>query len=59
MLSLNDKVVYPGYGVAKVDRVLEKTVGGSPTSFFELHFLNKEMTILVPIDMIFSVGIRP
>lgn len=59
MLSIKDKVVYPGYGVAQIIRVLERIVGGQPTCFFELHFLNRDMTILVPTDKVFSVGIRP
>ena len=59
MLSVNDKVVYPGYGVAQIIRVIEKRVGEHPTCFFELHFLNRDMTILVPTDKLISVGIRP
>ena len=59
MLSLNDKVVYPGYGVAEINRVLERNVGGQSTCFFELHFLSKDMTILVPVDKVLAVGVRP
>lgn len=58
MFSLNEKVVYPGYGVAVIKRIVAKSVGGTIVSFFELKFLNKEMTILVPTENV-SVGIRP
>lgn len=58
MYSLNEKVVYPGHGVAKISRVVEKKIGNDLAIFFELKFLNKEMTILVPVDTIISAGIR-
>ncbi|MBT3456385.1 hypothetical protein HN446_04950 [bacterium] len=59
MLSVNDKVVYPGYGVARIIRVIERNVGGLPICFFELDFLSKDMTVLVPVDKVISVGVRP
>lgn len=58
MYSLNEKVVYPGQGVAKINRIVEKSISGKLAIFFELKFLNKEMTVLVPVDNIISVGIR-
>ena len=58
MFALNDKVVYPGHGVARVNRIIERTVGGCLTHFYELKFVNKEMIILVPLDNLSSVGIR-
>jgi CarD family transcriptional regulator len=58
MFSLNDKVVYPGHGVARISRIIEKKVGGNTTRFFELRFLSKDMTILVPVSNATSVGIR-
>ena len=57
MYSLNEKIVYPGHGVAKINRILEKNVGDKIATFYELKFLNKEMTILVPTDNL-SIGIR-
>lgn len=58
MFSLNDKVVYPGHGVARISRIIEKKVGGNTTRFFELRFLSKDMTILVPVGNANGVGIR-
>lgn len=58
MFVLHDKVVYPGHGAAKISRVIEKKVMGVETTFFELTFLNKEMTILIPVHSITSAGIR-
>jgi len=59
MFSVNDPVVYPGHGVAKINRIVEKTVGREVVHFFELKFLHKEMTVLVPTTNLSSVGIRP
>jgi CarD family transcriptional regulator len=56
--EVNENVVYPGHGVARISRILNKSIGGNQTEFFELKFLNKDMTILVPTDNIESVGIR-
>ncbi len=58
MYSLNEKVVYPGHGVAKINRIVEKNISNKTATFYELKFLNKEMTILVPTDNFISVGIR-
>ena len=59
MYTLNEKVVYPGHGVALVKQVIEKSVGVTKIKFYELKFLNKEMTILIPIDAQDTCGIRP
>lgn len=58
MFVLDEKVVYPGHGVAKISRILEKKIAGHSTTFFELKFINKDMTILVPTDNLESVGVR-
>lgn len=56
--NVNEKVVYPGHGVALINRIVEKQVAGNSAFFFELEFLNKDMTILVPTQNLSSVGIR-
>ena len=58
MFVLGEKVVYAGHGVAQIHRIIEKQVAGSITSFFELKFLNKDMTILVPTNNLTTVGVR-
>jgi CarD family transcriptional regulator len=57
--SVNDRVVYPGYGVARISSIVTKSVGTEAVDFFELKFLNKDMTVLVPVAKLSSVGIRP
>jgi len=58
MFTRNEKVVYPGHGVAIISCVIEKKVAGRLSQFFELRFLNKDITILVPTDLATAVGIR-
>jgi CarD family transcriptional regulator len=59
MYALNEKVVYPGHGIAQVNRIVKKTIAGSATYFYELVFLHQDMTILVPVDTAPSIGLRP
>ena len=59
MFSIGQKVVYPGHGVAEISRVVSRVLGGTTTDFFELKFLSKDMTILVPLRNALSVGVRP
>ncbi len=59
MFSIGQKVVYPGHGVAEISRVVSRVLGGATTDFFELKFLSKDMTILVPMRNAIAVGVRP
>ncbi|MBA3953962.1 hypothetical protein H0X48_01385 [Candidatus Dependentiae bacterium] len=59
MFSLNEKVVYPGHGVARIKSLVKKTMAGKETTFYELTFLSKDVTVLVPTSNADSVGIRP
>ena len=58
MFTLNEKVVYPGHGVAKVNRIIEKIISNKITTFYELTFIHKDMTVLVPTENLPSAGIR-
>jgi len=58
MFKLNDKVFYPGHGVAQIVSIDDKHVAGSKVSFFKLKFIFKEMTILVPIKNVDAIGVR-
>lgn len=59
VFSLHEKVVYPGYGVAEIKQIVKKNIAGTTVAFFELKFVNKEMTVLVPTENVNCVGIRP
>lgn len=58
MFSLNQKVVYPGHGVAQVTKIFEKQFGLQKILFFELRFVSTDMTVMVPMAKAFDVGIR-
>lgn len=58
MFSPDEKVVYPGHGVARVSRIVEKNIGGCSTKFLELIVLSTRMTVLIPIDNLQETGIR-
>lgn len=58
MFVLDEKVVYPGHGVARITRIVEKTINGQPTTFYEITFLHKEITVLIPMQSAATVGLR-
>lgn len=58
MFLLNEKVIYPGYGVAIINRLVERLVLSKKTNFFELKFYNKDMTVLIPEERLESIGVR-
>jgi len=58
MFCRDEKVVYPGYGVATVQDIIIRYVGGNKSEFFQLKFVNKDMTILVPTEKINIVKLR-
>ncbi|HAU30387.1 MAG: Transcriptional regulator, CarD family [candidate division TM6 bacterium GW2011_GWF2_43_17] len=58
MFHCNEKVVYPGHGVAFINQIIEKNIGGTNIKFYELVFLNKEVTVLVPMSNAEAIGIR-
>ena len=59
MYNVNDKVVYPGHGVAIINKLIEKQVANQTISFFELSFLSKEITVMVPVSNLTTLGLRP
>jgi CarD family transcriptional regulator len=56
--DLNDKVVYPSHGVAKITRIIEKSISGKITTLYELKFVSQDMTILVPTNNFHIIGVR-
>lgn len=59
MFREQEKVVYPGHGVAQINRIITKSVGGNEVTFYELTFVNKDMTVLVPTRNSDAIGLRP
>jgi CarD family transcriptional regulator len=48
MFCRDEKVVYPGYGLAVIQDIIIRDITGKKSTFFQLKFVNKDMTILVP-----------
>lgn len=59
MLSIGNKVVYPGQGPCFICAVVSRVVEGSPMAFFHLLILNGGGEMFVPADRMDSTGIRP
>lgn len=58
MFNLKDKVLYPGHGIAIIEKIIEKNIGETKVKFFKLNFLYKDMTMLLPMNNIQSCGVR-
>jgi len=56
--KINERVVYPAHGVAVIEDVIEKQVGGTPMHFYKLSFLFKDMTVLIPVNNTGQTGVR-
>jgi RNA polymerase-interacting CarD/CdnL/TRCF family regulator len=60
MLSVRNKVIYPGQGPCLIGAIVERIVDGRPMTFYRLIVLNNgggEM--FVPVGNVQAVGIRP
>jgi len=58
MFEVNQRVVYPGHGVARINRIISQIIGGQKAELYELKFVNKDMTILIPVDNVAAIGVR-
>jgi RNA polymerase-interacting CarD/CdnL/TRCF family regulator len=58
-LGVGNKVVYPNQGPCLIGAVVNKVVGGRPTSFYRLAIMDDSGgALFVPLDKIGSLGIR-
>jgi CarD family transcriptional regulator len=58
MFAVGEVVVYPGHGVCKIEKVVERIMSGVNKRFFLLRALGAEMCILIPEDKIEHAGLR-
>lgn len=56
--KVGDKIVYPAHGVAEVDKVEKKTIGGCEQSFYVLRLLENGTRLMVPTSNQEQVGMR-
>ena len=57
--EVGDKVIYPNHGLGVVERIEEKTILGTTCGFYSLRMTSSETTVLVPLDNVEGVGLRP
>jgi len=57
--EVGDKVIYPNHGLGMVDRIEEKTILGTTCRFYSLSMVSSGTTVLVPLDNVAGVGLRP
>ena len=56
--EVGDKVIYPNQGISIVERI-ESTNGAAGPSFYKLRLLAKSTLVMVPVDKVDEVGLRP
>lgn len=57
--ATGDTVVHPRHGVGTVRGMTSRGTGKSKTDYLELFFELKTLTIMVPLDSVDEVGLRP
>lgn len=58
VFKVGECAVYPAHGLARVQRIDERNVGGALRKFYVLQVLENQMTIMVPTENARSVGLR-
>jgi len=59
MFKVGDVVVYPAHGVAEIQSIEERDISGTKLSFMIMKVLDTMMTVMVPVNNVNNVGIRP
>ena len=52
------KVVYPGHGVGQIQAIETKEISGTHISFYMIRVLENDITVMVPVNKVDSVGVR-
>jgi len=59
MFRIGEKVVYPGHGVGVIEGLQARSVSGLEHKFYMLRILEGDMTIMIPLENLATVGLRP
>jgi CarD family transcriptional regulator len=57
--KVGDKVVYPSQGVSVVETIADEELAGETMSCYHLRLLTTESKVVVPVDNVERVGLRP
>ena len=58
MFKVGDVAVYPSHGVGVIQSIENKKISDKEQTFFIFRILDSDMTIMIPIDNIKTVGLR-
>jgi CarD family transcriptional regulator len=58
VFRIGDKVVYPNHGIAVIENVNERDLGGRKVKFYQLRLNANNSTVMIPTDGIMIVGLR-
>jgi len=59
LFSVDQRVVYPSQGVGRIMEIREKEFNGQKTLYYILYLEFSDMTVMVPVDKVDVLGIRP
>ncbi len=59
MLSVGDKVVYPMHGAGVIECIEAREVKGSVQDYFVLTMLFGDMRVMIPVQNVDHIGLRP
>ena len=57
-MQVGDFIVYPGQGVGHIAAIEERFIADAPYSFFNVHVLETQDQILIPVDRAADCGVR-
>jgi CarD family transcriptional regulator len=57
--SIGEKAVYPSRGIAEIIGIDKKEIHGQVHAFYVLRVANSDLRIMVPVDKVDQVGLRP
>jgi len=53
-----DKIIYPFYGVSIIKKIVSEEINGEQVKYFELSFVDSQLTVLVPVLLAGKLGLR-
>ncbi len=58
-LKIGDMAVYPAHGVGVIESVQQRMLGDKSYNFFVMRILDNDMKIMIPVENVSEIGLRP
>jgi CarD family transcriptional regulator len=58
MFKVGDLAVYPAQGVGRIEAIETREIAGQKQDFYIMKILENNMTIMIPVNNVESVGVR-